>query len=78
MIGSRRKICVIYEEMLRDGLATPEELRRVHSPLGLDIGSREVGEIAVSIAAELVAVRRGADLGEIRSLKYTPPLVDQE
>lgn len=75
MIGSKRKICVIYEELLREGLATTEELRKVHSPLGFDIGSREVGEIAVSIAAELVAVRRGVDPSSIKSLKYTPPFV---
>jgi xanthine dehydrogenase accessory factor len=75
MIGSKRKICVIYEELLKDGMATAEELKRVHSPLGFDIGSREVGEIAVSIAAELVAVRRGVDPSTVKSLKYTPPFV---
>ena len=75
MIGSKRKICVIYEELLREGLATAEELKRVHSPLGFDIGSREVGEIAVSIAAELVAVRRGVEASEVKALKYTPPFV---
>lgn len=75
MIGSKRKICVIYEELLREGLATKEQLRRVHSPLGLTLGDREVGEIAVSIAAELIAVRRGADLNTIRSMQYTPPFL---
>jgi xanthine dehydrogenase accessory factor len=77
MIGSKRKICVIYEELLRDGLATAEELSRVHSPLGLDIGAREVGEIAVSIAAELVAVRRGVDTLSVPELKYSPPFVQR-
>jgi xanthine dehydrogenase accessory factor len=75
MIGSKRKICVIYEELLRQGLATKEQLRRVHSPLGLTLGDQEVGEIAVSIAAELIAVRRGADLNAIRSMQYTPPFL---
>lgn len=75
MIGSKRKICVIYEEMLRDGLATPEELARVRSPMGLTIGDREVGEIAVSIAAELIAVRRGVDPDSIRPMQYVPPFV---
>ncbi len=77
MIGSKRKICVIYEELLRDGLASAEELSLVHSPLGLDIGAREVGEIAVSIAAELVAVRRGIDTRAVPELKYSPPFVKQ-
>jgi xanthine dehydrogenase accessory factor len=75
MIGSKRKIVVIFEEMLRDGLATKEELRRVRSPMGLTLGDREVGEIAVSIAAEIIAVRNGADLNAIRPMQYTPPFL---
>jgi xanthine dehydrogenase accessory factor len=75
MIGSKRKVCVIFEELLREGLATKEELRRVHSPMGLTLGDREVGEIAVSIAAELIAVRNGADLSALRPMGYTPPFL---
>src|SRR5439155_11900485 len=59
MIGSRRKVLTIYEEFLAEGIATPEQLARVHAPIGLDIGALTVDEIAVSIAAELIAVRRG-------------------
>jgi xanthine dehydrogenase accessory factor len=58
MIGSKRKILTIYEEFLAEGLATPEELARVHAPLGLDIGAITVEEIALCVAAELVMVRR--------------------
>lgn len=58
MIGSKRKILTIYEEFVRDGLATPEELARIHAPIGLDIGALTVDEIALCIAAELVMVRR--------------------
>jgi xanthine dehydrogenase accessory factor len=72
MIGSKRKIHVIFEELLREGLATPEELRRVRSPMGLTLNDSEVGEIAVSIAAEMVAIRNGADLAAIRPMQYTP------
>jgi xanthine dehydrogenase accessory factor len=75
MIGSKRKIVVIYDELIREGLATPEELRRVHSPLGLAIGAKEVGEIAVSIAAELVAIRRGIPTDSIGAMQYTPPSI---
>jgi xanthine dehydrogenase accessory factor len=57
MIGSRRKIHVIFQGLLEEGYATPEQLRRVRSPIGLDLGAKSVEEIAVSIAAELVAVR---------------------
>jgi xanthine dehydrogenase accessory factor len=58
MIGSRRKILTIYQEFLAEGIATPEQLARVHAPIGLDISALTVDEIAVSIAAELIAVRR--------------------
>lgn len=75
MIGSRRKITVIYEQFLREGIASPDDLRRVHSPMGLTLGDREVGEIAVSIAAEMIAVRRDADLAAIRPMQYHPPCV---
>jgi xanthine dehydrogenase accessory factor len=75
MIGSKRKIVVIFEEMLREGLATPDELRRVRSPMGLTLNDREVGEIAVSIMAEIVAIRNGADLGAIRPMQYLPPFL---
>ena len=56
MIGSKRKIRLIYEDLLARGV--PEEaLARVHAPLGFDIGSQTVPEIAVSIVAELIACR---------------------
>lgn len=59
MIGSHRKVRLIFDNFAADGIATQEELARVHTPIGLDIGAVTVEEIAVSIAAELVAVRRG-------------------
>ena len=57
MIGSRRKTDIMHDEFLKRGWATPEEWEKVHAPIGLDIGSKTVEEIAVSIAAELVLVR---------------------
>jgi xanthine dehydrogenase accessory factor len=57
MIGSRRKIDIMRCEFLKSGLATAEEWARVHAPIGIEIGSKTVEEIAVSIAAELVLVR---------------------
>jgi xanthine dehydrogenase accessory factor len=56
MIGSKRKIKLIYDDLLAKGI--PEgTLARVHAPLGFDIGSQTVPEIAVSIVAELIACR---------------------
>lgn len=56
MIGSRRKIRMIFEDLEAKGIP-PEILARVHAPLGYDIGSQTVPEIAVSIVAELIACR---------------------
>ncbi len=56
MIGSKRKIKLIFEDLLAKGVPS-ESLARVHAPLGLDIGSQTVPEIAVSIVAELIACR---------------------
>jgi xanthine dehydrogenase accessory factor len=56
MIGSRRKIRLIFEDLLREGIAR-DALERVHAPLGFDIGSQTVPEISVSIVSELIAHR---------------------
>ena len=56
MIGSKRKIRLIFEDLLAKGIPA-EALARVHAPLGFDIGSQTVPEIAVSIVAELIACR---------------------
>jgi xanthine dehydrogenase accessory factor len=56
LIGSKRKIKLIYEDLLARGVPR-EALARVHAPLGFNIGSQTVPEIAVSILAELIAVR---------------------
>jgi xanthine dehydrogenase accessory factor len=56
MIGSKRKIKLIYEDLLARGI--PEEaLAKAHAPLGFAIGSQTVPEIAISIVAELIACR---------------------
>jgi len=58
MIGSKRKVALIRRNFIESGLATEEEFDRVHAPIGLDIGAVTVPEIAASITAELIAVRR--------------------
>lgn len=56
MIGSKRKIRLIFDDLRREGISD-QALARVHAPLGFDIGSQTVPEIAVSIVAELIAKR---------------------
>jgi len=57
MVGSKRKIQVIYDGLRHAG-ASDAQLARVHSPIGLAISAQTPEEIAVSIAAELISVRR--------------------
>jgi xanthine dehydrogenase accessory factor len=59
MIGSKRKVLSVYQALEREGYA-PELFNRVNAPVGLDIGALTPEEIAVSITAELIAVRRGS------------------
>lgn len=61
LIGSRRKIRMIFEDLLREGIAR-EALRRVFAPIGFEIGSQTVPEIAISIVAELIAHRNLGDV----------------
>lgn len=56
MIGSKRKIRLIFADLIARGISA-EVLSRVHAPLGFNIGSQTVSEIAVSIVAELIACR---------------------
>jgi xanthine dehydrogenase accessory factor len=78
LIGSRAKVTRIYDALREEGLPA-EALRRVHAPIGLDLGAVTPAEIAVSIVAELVAVRHGKlDAGatadpEALTMKFTPP-----
>ncbi|WP_103535093.1 XdhC family protein [Streptomyces sp. SM11] len=57
-MGSRRTH-LERDERLREAGLTDRELARLHSPIGLDLGARTPEETALSIAAEIVAVRRG-------------------
>jgi len=65
MIGSKRKTISIFRELVKEGI--PEgSFKRVHAPVGLDIGAITPEEIAVAITAELIAVRRRVE----RALPY--------
>ena len=56
MIGSRRKVKLIFDDLIELGVSA-ERLARVYAPIGLAIHSKTVPEIAVSIAAQLIQVR---------------------
>ncbi len=70
MIGSRRKFIEICKVLEREGVA-PEQIERVRSPIGLDIGALTPEEIAVAVVAEMISVRRNAPCG-LPSLAWKP------
>jgi xanthine dehydrogenase accessory factor len=61
MIGSKRKVLTTYEHLVDRGTSV-EDLKRVHAPLGIEIGAVTTEEIGISVAAQLVHVRRGGPL----------------
>ncbi|MDD4238486.1 MAG: XdhC family protein [Desulfotomaculaceae bacterium] len=65
MIGSRRKIKIVRQQLLEEGIDS-EKLDQVHMPVGLDVGAQTPGEVAVSIAAELLRERRGGSAHSLR------------
>ena len=80
LIGSRAKVSRIFESLMEESMPA-DCLRRGHAPIGLDIGAVTPQEIAVSILAELIAVkygRAGRDDAETpaHSLSWTPKSVE--
>ncbi|MCL5935418.1 MAG: XdhC family protein [Firmicutes bacterium] len=57
MIGSRRRVRMVRQQLIEEGFEA-NKLDAVHMPIGLEIGAQTPEEIAVSIAAELIKVRR--------------------
>lgn len=66
MIGSRRMNAIRLERLRGKGV-TDEEIERLHSPIGLNIGGSSPEEMAISIIAEIIAVRNGRDGGYLKS-----------
>jgi len=75
LIGSRAKVARLYDQLLSESPVDPALLERIHAPIGLDLGAVTPQEIAVSITAELIAVRRGkAEALKSASLRWFPNL----
>jgi xanthine dehydrogenase accessory factor len=72
MIGSKRKVGLMRRHFIESGLATEQEFDRVFTPIGLDIGAVTVPEIATSITAELIAVRRKGIIHEVPGIEDGP------
>ncbi len=75
LIGSRAKVKRIYDVLVDEMSVPVERLEQIHAPIGLDIGAVTPQEIAVSIVAELIAIRRNkADKIAGASLRWMPKL----
>src|SRR5712692_6674683 len=70
MIGSKRKVISVYRALEKEG-APAERFEGVHAPVGLEIGALTPEEIAISITAELIAVRRNATGVPHKSVKLS-------
>lgn len=64
MIGSKSKVLLTYRHLQEKGYARDELIRRVHAPIGLDIGADTPGEIGVAIVSELIRYRRQGEARE--------------
>jgi xanthine dehydrogenase accessory factor len=71
LIGSKRRTNIVLQR-LRENAATEERLKRVHAPVGLDIGAVTPEEVALAIMAEVVAVRRGGEGGSLSAWRREP------
>ena len=67
MIGSPGKIKNIFRDLLKDGFSR-ERLAEVHTPIGLDLGAETPGEIALSIAAEMLMIRKHGSGAPLKTL----------
>jgi xanthine dehydrogenase accessory factor len=72
MIGSRRRVGAVLQQLQEEGVPA-DAVARVHSPIGLDIGAETPEEIAVSIMAEIIQVRRQGSGRPLREGKQGRP-----
>jgi xanthine dehydrogenase accessory factor len=72
LLGSRPKAVHVMSELEQRGVA-PALLAEIHVPLGVDIGAQSPDEIAVSIMAEVIAVRHGVEPAAVRPMKMELP-----
>jgi xanthine dehydrogenase accessory factor len=72
LLGSRPKVVHIFAALEQRGVSR-EALAQVHAPMGLEIGAQTPDEIAVSILAEMIAVRHGLDPAAVRSMRMEMP-----
>jgi xanthine dehydrogenase accessory factor len=71
MIGSPSKVKNIFKTLLKEGV-TPEQIAQVHAPIGLDLGAQTPDEIALSIAAEMLMLRKKGTGAPMKEMHHLP------
>lgn len=71
LIGSSKKLGRVFSEMVGEGYSV-DALKFVHAPIGVDHGGQSATEIAIAIAAELIAARNGRELADSCASKKHP------
>ena len=66
LIGSRRKVAIILRSIARRLGRDPRSDPRLHAPIGLKLGDKSPGEIAISILAEILLVKSSGELAHNR------------
>ncbi len=77
MIGSPSKVKHIFKDLLKEGVPR-SRLKQVHAPIGLDLGAETPDEIALSIAAEMVMLRKNASGAQLKNVRNLLEEVPQE
>jgi xanthine dehydrogenase accessory factor len=72
LLGSRAKMVHVFTDLAERGFSS-EDLSRVETPVGVEIGAETPEEIAVSIVARMISVRRGVGVEGIRSMAAPMP-----
>jgi xanthine dehydrogenase accessory factor len=75
MIGSQRRVAIVMDQLLSEG-SDSKRIEAIHSPIGLKIGAVTPAEIAISIIAEIIAVKR-IERGEARYSSCDPGIAEE-
>ena len=71
VLGSRRRVRAVFHDLIDEGY-TGNQLSRIFAPIGIDIGAQTPAEIAVSIMAELISLKRGKLGGHMKTKIPSP------
>ena len=69
LLGSKRKVAEFIKRLVSEGVPKDIIIRKLHAPIGIDVGADKPEEIAVSIASQVLSYLNGASLKELSIVK---------